>query len=371
MKRTPLNEEHRKLGAVLTDFHGWEMPLRYRSIPEEHLQVRSASGLFDLCHMGRLEICGPDASVWLQGVLTNDFDAIPMGRARYTLILNERGTVIDDAILYKLPGLILLVVNASNRPAVISWLEEHKNRLDAHLIDRSEEWAMISIQGPESVEILPRIVEDLDADWRAMKYYAIATAKVFGETAWIARTGYTGEDGFEVYLDARLGARFWRETLEIGGDRIAPAGLGARDTLRLEAGMALYGNDIDDTTDPYEAGLGFAVKLNKGDFVGRDALIARKERGPERKLCGFKVAGRRIARQGMEIRRGERVVGRITSGAPSPTLKYPIAMGYLTSELAQQEPDDLTVDIRGRTEILRIHPLPFFSRTRKSPPKGV
>ncbi len=379
MNQTPLHGEHLESGAVLTDFHGWKMPIRYRSIPEEHLQVRRSGGLFDLCHMGRLEIRGPESTAWLQRVLTNDVEAIPMGRARYTLILNEDGTIIDDALIYRLPELTLLVVNASNRPAVVTWLEEHRRGLDAQLVDRTHDWAMIAIQGPESVailsevlsEVLSGVVECPDADWESMKYYSIASANFFGEPAWIARTGYTGEDGFEVYLEAGHAAALWRRTLEVGGDRVAPIGLGARDTLRLEAGMPLYGNDIDDTTDPFEAGLDFAVKLEKGDFVGRDALIRRKKEGPTRRLRGFTVDGRRVARQGMDIRQGERVVGRITSGAPSPTLEVPIAMGYLASELTDTSggPEELHVDVRGRLEILKPTPLPFFSRTRKTGPK--
>ncbi len=365
MNQTPLNAEHVRLGAVLTDFHGWEMPIRYGSIPEEHLQVRRSAGLFDLCHMGRLEVRGPEATTWLQRVLTNDVEAIPMGQARYTLILSEGGTIIDDALIYRHPELTLLVVNASNRPQVVGWMEEHRGGLDAQLLDRTAEWAMIAIQGPESVAVLSEALESPDAAWRRMKYYSIAPATFLGERGWIARTGYTGEDGFEVYLDADHAAELWTRTLEAGGDRVAPIGLGARDTLRLEAGMPLYGNDIDDTTDPFEAGLDFAVKLDKGDFIGRDALVRRRKAGPTRRLRGFTVQGRRVARQGMEIRQEGRAVGRITSGAPSPTLGVPIAMGYLAAAVADSAPDNLRVDVRGKLEGLQLTPLPFFSRTRK------
>ena len=368
MNQTPLSAEHRKLGAVLTDFHGWEMPIRYGSIPEEHLLVRRSAGLFDLCHMGRLEVSGTESTAWLQRVLSNDVESVPMGGARYTLILNEGGTIIDDALIYRHPELTLLVVNASNRAAVISWMEEHRGGLDAELVDRTPEWAMVAIQGPESIALLPEVVEKLDGDWQSMKYYSITAATIFGEPAWVARTGYTGEDGFEIYLESGRAAALWTRLLEVGGDRIGPIGLGARDTLRLEAGMPLYGNDIDATTDPYEAGLGFAVKLEK-EFIGRDALIRRRDAGLTRRLCGFTVDGRRVARQGMEIRQGERVVGRITSGAPSPTLGVPIAMGYLEAELADADPEDLCADVRGKLAPLRLTPLPFFSRKRKKAPK--
>ena len=366
VERTCLAGEHRALGATLVDFHGWEMPIRYGSIPEEHLKVRLTAGLFDLCHMGRLEITGKQASEWVGRVTTGDIDALKPGAARYTLVTNEFGTIIDDAIVYKLPTSLLVVVNASNRTTVIDWMESHRGTLDAKLIDRSQEMAMIAIQGPQSTRILPEAVEKLHCDWDGMKYYSIAAARVQGKDAWIARTGYTGEDGFEVYLDAEDAPALWRNLLEIGGDSLGAIGLGARDTLRLEAGMPLYGHELDTTTDPFEAGLGFAVKLGKEvDFLGQASLKARKEKGPGRKLTGFRVESRRVARQGMKILEGGETVGIVTSGAPSPTLGYPIAMGYLERRVAERDAPRLKVDIRGNLEALAIVPLPFYSRTRR------
>ena len=376
MQKTPLNAVHRELGAVLVDFHGWEMPVRYDSIPKEHEQVRQHAGLFDLCHMGRLELRGPGATAWLQRVLTGDVATLKPSRARYSLILNDEGRIIDDVIVYRLPESLLLVVNASNRATVVDWLTRHRNDLDAELVDRTGEWAMIALQGSESASLLPEVMGELERPWDSIKYYSIAAGKFRGRTAWVARTGYTGEDGFEVYLDAADAADLWREILERGGKRVRSIGLGARDTLRLEAGMPLYGNDIDTTTDPYEAGLGFAVKTEKQPpFIGRDALLTRSQCGLKRRLCGFRMQSRRVARHGMEIFHKDRRVGVITSGAPSPTLGFPIAMGYLASEIGgddssgeappSQPANDLFVDIRGRREALQLHSLPFYSRLRK------
>jgi len=370
LAQTCLASEHRALGAAMVDFNGWEMPIRYGSIPEEHQKVRLSAGLFDLCHMGRLEVTGPDAAKWVQSVITNDYDAMAPGDARYTLIVNEGGTIIDDAIVYKLPDSVFLVVNASNRLAVIDWMEAHKgapdSRLNAALTDRSKDLAMIAIQGPQSIRILPSCVERTDKPLDEMRYYSITAAQVLGKHAWIARTGYTGEDGFEVYLDAEDAPALWRQVLEVGGNRIAPIGLGARDTLRLEAGMPLYGHELDLSTDPFEAGLGFAVKLEKPvPFVGQEALRQRKAAGPSRRLTGFRVSSKRVARQGMKILGPAGEAGAVTSGAPSPTLGAPIAMGYLKTGLKPEELSALKVDIRGNEEALEVVPLPFYSRTRK------
>lgn len=370
LERTCLADEHLRLGAQMVDFHGWEMPVRYGSIPEEHLKVRISSGLFDLCHMGRLEITGADAALWINRVLSNDYDALKPGEARYSLICNEGGTVLEDVIVYKLPepalSSILLVVNASNRPAVLQWMQAQKGSLQAKLVDRSSDLAMISIQGPQSVRILPACLEKSDLPLEAMKYYSITHAQVLGKSAWVARTGYTGEDGFEVYLESGDAPTFWRQLLEVGDNRIAPIGLGARDTLRLEAGMPLYGHELDLTVDPFEAGLGFAVKLEKTvPFVGQEALRARKAAGPARKLTGFRVQSKRPVRQGMKILGSAGEVGYVTSGAPSPTMGCPIAMGYLQTGLNSEELSLLKADVRGHLEPLEVVPLPFYSRTRK------
>lgn len=345
------------------------MPLRYGPIPEEHQKVRLCSGMFDLCHMGRLEICGPGAEEWVDRVFTNDVSRVAAGNARYGLVTTEEGTVIDDAIAYRLPHSILLVVNAANRERVKDWMGAHKTESEAELADRTMEWAMIAVQGPQSSRIVPPLFDQPQKPWSELRYYQILSASFEGHPAWVARTGYTGEDGFEVYLAAEDAVAFWHRALEEGGNRIAPIGLGARDTLRLEAGMPLYGQEIDETTNPFEARLGFAVKLDKKTaFVGQDRLRALKKEGLSRRLCGLRVAGRRVARQGMRIYCGERDVGVITSGAPSPTLGYPIAMGYVEVEAekaVKSHRASLTVDLRGRREEVTLEALPFYSRTRK------
>lgn len=353
----------------MVDFHGWAMPLRYGSIPDEHRKVRLSAGLFDLSHMGRLEIAGPDAAAWTDRAITNDYAAMKPGAARYTLIANERGNILDDAIVYKLPDRAFLVVNASNRKKIVDWLLDAQGDLDARLTDRTADLAMVSIQGPQSVRILPAALESFEGDWEAMRYYSIARARIRGKEAWVARTGYTGEDGFEVYLDAEDAPAFWRSVLEIGGNRIAPIGLGARDTLRLEAAMPLYGNEIDEGTNPFEAGLSFAVKLEKAvPFIGQEALRAIAKGPLARRLRGFRVLGGRVARAGMSVyleTDSSRPVGRITSGAPSPTLGYPIALGYLDASVGERDYGALVVDVRGRRERLQVEALPFYSRTRR------
>ena len=355
---------------MLIDFHGWEMPVRYTSIPQEHQQVRESAGLFDLCHMGRLAISGPQAEEWLQALITNDTAAIETGNARYTLFCQEDGTILDDAIVYRLEESFLLVVNASNTTKIIDWMTSHRDGREAELEDLTRSEAMIAIQGPDALACTIPLLEAPESAWDSLGYYQIISAQYESEPVLAARTGYTGEDGLELYLAGDPGVRLWRQLLETGGNRTAPIGLGARDTLRLEAGMPLYGNDIDETTNPYCAGLGFAVKLDKETpFPGQQKLREIKETGPREKLCGFIVESRRIARTGMEIYAGDEKVGRSTSGAPSPTIQEPIAMGYLDCDyldrLAGGQAPEPEVDLRGKREKLRLEHLPFFSRKRK------
>ncbi len=364
--RTPLYDAHVRAGATMVDFHGWEMPIRYSQIPVEHQKVRLSAGLFDLCHMGRLEVTGRDAVRWVNGLITNDLEAMKPGDARYSFMVNEKGTILDDLIVYRMEDTVLVVANASNREKIVAWMNAHKPAdADATLVDRTREWAMVSVQGPQAVRILTPLVRltDLGA-WDLLDYYKITRAETLGKPVLLARTGYTGEDGFEIYHPAELGPDLWDTILEAGGARIAPIGLGARDTLRLEAGMPLYGNELDETVIPYEAGLGFAVKLKKAaPFIGRDALAEAQAKGVSRRIVGFRVDSRKVARQGMPIYRGEEKVGTITSGIPSPTLGFPIAMGFLDSKVT--EPDGLVVDIRGARARIIPEPLPFFSRTRR------
>ncbi len=375
-EHTALFDEHRALDAVMVDFHGWKMPLRYGSIPAEHLRVRETAGLFDLGHMGRLRLRGSGAQAWLQRVLTNDTSLLNIGDARYTLICAEDGGIIDDAIIYRLPAEWLLVVNASNRRRVLEWLEQHHEGDDAELTDAGVDEAMIAIQGPRAREIATPLFESPTRDWADLGYYQILSARFAGAPVDVARTGYTGEDGYEIYLRSDLGPTLWRRLLEAGGADISAIGLGARDTLRLEAGMPLYGNEIDETTTPYDAGLGFAVKLDKPlPFTGSKRLRQVKADGPGVCLRGFRVDGRRIARRGMTIFAGDDTVGHVTSGAPSPTLGVPIAIGRLDRRYAARLDGGLAtdddpvpppeVDLRGRREKLLPEALPFFSRTRK------
>ena len=366
MERTPLYEQHVQAGANMVDFHGWEMPIRYGQIPAEHQKVRLSAGLFDLCHMGRLEFIGKDAEKWVQSVVTQDLATMKVGDARYSLVCNDEGGILDDVIVYKLPHSTLLVVNASNREKIVSWFEAHRpSDCDATLVDRSREWGMIAVQGPQTVRILSELVKLPEfSNWDHFDYYHVARGLALGKEILVARTGYTGEDGVELYAPTELTASLWNAVLESGGPRVAPVGLGARDTLRCEAGMPLYGNELSEQTNPYEAKLGFAVKLEKPvPFVGQGALKAIKAAGVARRLVGFRVDSRRVARGGMTLFRGEEQVGVITSGIPSPTLGFPIALGYLDSKVT--EPDGLWVDIRGIRSRVNPEPLPFFSRTRR------
>ncbi len=366
MQRTPLHDAHVRAGATMVDFHGWEMPIRYGQIPLEHQKVRLSAGLFDLCHMGRLEFSGPDAVRWVQSVVTNDVEAMKPGDARYSLMTNDAGGILDDLIIYRLESSLLVVCNASNREKVIAWMESHRPPgLEAALADHTFEQAMISVQGPQSVRILTPLLRLTDVGgWDLLDYYHISRAEALGREVLLARTGYTGEDGFEIYYPAAVAQDLWDAILEAGGARISPIGLGARDTLRLEAGMPLYGNDIDESHNPYEAGLGFAVKLKKATpFVGQAALAAVKEHGVARRLIGFRVDSRKVARQGMPVLHGEEKVGWVTSGIPSPTLGFPIALGYLDSKVV--DPEGLMVDIRGSRARIIPEPMPFFSRTRQ------
>ncbi len=363
MPRTCLYENHLKAGATMVDFHGWEMPIRYTQIPQEHQKVRLSAGLFDLCHMGRLEFSGPGAEEWVQSVVTTDVSRIEIGHARYSLICDPNGGIIDDIIIYRLPKSLFLVVNASNRDTVKPWFEEHKGGRDAELTDRSEELGMLSIQGPQYVRILTPLVEWTEHALGKLPYYHIMKAKILGKRAFLATTGYTGENGFEIYLPSEAAPEFWDKLLETGNGLVAPIGLGARDTLRVEAGMPLYGNELTRETNPFEAGLGFAVKLQKPiPFIGQEALARLGAEGPKRKLVGLRIFSKKVARQGMPIYNGEPAVGIVTSGIPSPTLGFPIAMGYVDKNT--QVSDNLEVDVRGTRVQARLEPLPFFSRTR-------
>ena len=373
VKHTPLYDIHRELGATLVEFAGHMMPLRYGSETAEHQAVRTAAGLFDLSHMGEIFVTGPRAAAALDYALVGHISALRVGRARYTMLCDAAGGVLDDLIVYRLaPETFMVVANAANAATVLATLTDRAGRFggeptqdgreaDAVVADRSDAYALIAVQGPTAQRILAKHTDDPLGE---LKYYAIMAGQVAGIDVLIARTGYTGEDGFELFTSASDAPRLWRE-LAASPEPPAPAGLSARDTLRLEAGMPLYGNELTTETTPYDAGLGRVVKLDKpGDFVGRAALAARADTPEGRSLVGLVARGRRVPRHGYEVvmaaENGGTPCGVVTSGAPSPTLGKPIAMAYLN---AQTEPAHLAVDIRGKPEPVDVVPLPFYRRS--------
>jgi aminomethyltransferase len=366
--QTALNDLHRRIGARMVDFAGWDMPVQYAGgIVAEHNAVRSACGLFDLSHMGRVYLRGQDAFALAQRCITRDLSQLRSGEAAYGLLCSREGGILDDVIAYLLgEAEVLFVFNASNRQKDVDWFQEQRDEANllAAIDDRTFETALIGVQGPRAQELLqPLCSADLDA----MAGYSFAEAAVGGSPALVARTGYTGEDGFEVYVEAGDAAPLWQELSAAGA---APCGLGARDTLRTEAGMPLYGHEIDETSNPYEAGLGWTVSLAKAELAGRDSLARLKEQGPSRRLVGLLVdAGGGVPRPGFPVLAGGRQVGQLTSGTFSPTQRANIAMGYVSRDLA--EPGTrLSLDIRGREVGATIAKLPFVPhRTRPRAPK--
>ena len=362
---TPLADEHRALGAKLIDFAGWLMPVQYTGILEEHRAVRERAGLFDLSHMGELFLEGPQAGEALAYALVTNPPALAIGRAHYSMIVAPDGGILDDLIVYRLGDESFLVVaNAGNAQLVSDTLAERIAGHRAVLDDRALATSLVAIQGPLAGQILAPFT---DVDLASLRYYAIAEGSVAGIPALVARTGYTGEDGFEIFVENGRAVELWRTLLEAGRPAgLVPVGLGARDTLRLEAGMPLYGNDLDRSTNPFEAGQGRVVKLDKpGDFVGRAALERVARDGVARRLVGMVVKGRGIARHGYPIRvTGEdRQSGVVTSGTQSPTLGVPIAMGYVAT--ADGEPGTMVdVLIREQPVPAQVVPLPFYRRAR-------
>jgi aminomethyltransferase len=363
LHETPLREHHVALGARMIDFAGWLMPVQYAGILEEHRAVRQRAGLFDLSHMGELFLEGPEAGTALAGALITNPPALAEGRAQYSMIVAPDGGIIDDLIVYRLAiERFLVVANASNARTVSDALAERITGFKAVLDDRSLAMSLVAIQGPRSVEIMRPLT---DVDLATLRYYAIAEGTVAGIPALLARTGYTGEDGFEVFVDNGRAVELWDALLAAGSaSGLAAIGLGARDTLRLEAGMPLYGNELDRTTNPYEANLGRVVKLDKpGDFVGRAALEKVAREGVARRLVGLVMRGRGIARHGYPVFRGDRPTGIVTSGTQSPSLGEAIAMAYLATSDA--EPGTMVdVEIRGQRVPAEVVALPFYQRPR-------
>ena len=375
---------HEQLGATMTAFAGWQMPLRYGSETAEHHAVRRAAGLFDLSHMGEITVTGPGAGAALDHALTGYLSVVRLGRARYTMICAEDGGVLDDLVVYRQGEQEFLVIaNASNTATVAGALAERAAGYDAAVLDATGDYALIAVQGPAAAGILapltelepgpaePNGAEPNGAELGAMKYYAGAFGEVAGRKVWVARTGYTGEDGFELYTRPQDAEHVWTAVAAAGaGAGLVPAGLAARDTLRLEAGMPLYGNELGPDVTPFEAGLGRVVKFDKpGEFTGREALAARAASGPRQQLAGLRIASRRIARHGYPVLADGRPIGTVTSGAPSPTLGVPIAMAYLDHHAfdgtaASLAGAVLTVGIRGEAVPAHLTDLPFYSRRR-------
>jgi aminomethyltransferase len=359
LQRTPLHGEHLRLNGKMVPFAGYEMPVQYPSgITAEHNAVRTAAGLFDVSHMGEFEVRGERRFDFVQHVTTNDVSKLEVGQAQYSTMVNERGTVIDDLLVYRFPEHLMLVVNGSNRPKDWAWVSRHAAAFGVEVADRSDDIALLALQGPNAQRILARLT---DADLDAIRYYHFAEGQVDGVPAVISRTGYTGEDGFELYVAAADAAALWRRLLEVGAeDGLVPCGLGSRDSLRLEMGMALYGNDLDEDHTPLEAGLGWVTKLGKGEFVGREALAAQKEAGVQRKLVGFRLKERGFPRPHYAVSHEGRVVGEVTSGTLSPTLGEGIGMAYVSAELAQPG-TELGIVIRDRAVPAEVVKPPFHT----------
>ncbi len=362
MKRTVLYPVHKQLGARLIPFGGWEMPVEYTGIAKEHTAVRTAAGLFDVSHMGEFEVRGPEALDLIQFVTTNDASKLADGQAQYSAMAYPHGTVVDDLLVYRHDAeYFLLVVNASNIKKDFEWISSH-NRVDATLDDISDRTTLLALQGPKALEILQPLTE---AQLDRIPYYHFVRSAVLGADAIVSRTGYTGEDGFELYCAAENSEHIWNGVCDAGKlSGLLPAGLGARNTLRLEARMLLYGNDMDGTTTVLEAGLGWIVKFDKGEFIGRDALMKQKQEGVRRRLVGFEMRVREIARDRYPVYVNGREAGHVTSGAPSITLKKNIGLAYLPSDHASIG-STFQVMVRSKLCESQVVRTPFYKREER------
>ncbi len=359
VRKTPLHDCHVEAGGRMVEFAGWRMPVQYSGVIEEHRAVRGAAGLFDVSHMGEIRVAGPRAEAALDRLTPNNVARLRPGRAHYSGLLTERGTYLDDLLVYRLSDEeFLLVVNAANAGRDLAWLRDRADSA-AEVRDVSEDYALLALQGPRSEEILRPLTA---VDLAGLKYYGFAAGEVDGRQALISRTGYTGEDGFELYVGPADAADLWRRLLAAGAaSGLLPAGLGARDTLRLEAAMALYGHELDESTTPLEASLEWTVKWKKGDFVGREALLEQRASGPARQLSGFEISGRGIARQGSAVLVDGTPVGAVTSGTWSPTLEKAIGLAYVEAGTAAPG-REIELEVRGRKLPGRLVELPFYRR---------
>ena len=357
MKRTPLYAVHKNLNAKFIEFGGWEMPIQYSSIVAEHLAVRSIVGLFDLSHMGEIEVSGQGANELVQKLSTNDVSRLSNGRVLYTLFCNEAGGIVDDLLIYRhADNRYMLVVNASNIEKDLAWVESC-NDTGAEVKDMSEDTALIALQGPKAIDLLNPLVPERDVS--EIPYFRFTVDEVAGAPTVISRTGYTGEVGFELYVPASDAEHLWTAlypaVIAAGGQ---PVGLGARDTLRLEAGLRLYGTDMSDDTNPFEVGLGKFVRFKNRRFIGKSALVAQKKKGIAKQMIGFQMLDRAVARAGYAIYQGDERIGSVTSGAPSPSLKCSIGFASIESQ-AISENEKIDVEIRGKLHPAKIVEVPF------------
>jgi len=365
LKKTPLNKAHRELGGKMVDFGGWDMPVQYEAgVISEHLRTRQHSGLFDVSHMGEFWVEGEDAIKFVDKLTTNDVTKLVDGQAHYSALTRENGTVVDDLLVYRFDqDKLLLVVNASTTDKDWDWITSHKSDENITLTNASVDYCQIAVQGKDALEIVQKLT---DTNLQGIKYYHFTTGKVDGVEAIISRTGYTGEDGFEVYADKDYAEQLWNKFLEIGnyGDDngILPCGLAARNTLRLESAMSLYGHEISDEITPLEANLGWICKL-KTDFIGRDALVKQKEAGLTRKLVGFEMIDKGIARDGFDVFIDDKKVGAVTSGSPAPFLKKNIGLAFVPIEFANLG-QEIKIDVRGKHLAAEIVPIPFYKREK-------
>jgi aminomethyltransferase len=361
LEKTPLNAAHRRLGARMVDFGGWDMPVEYSGIIAEHMAVRNAVGVFDVSHMGEIEVRGPQALALVDFVTTNAAARLQDGQAHYSGLLYPNAGFVDDILVHRLAAdHYLLCVNASNQRKDYDWIVS-QNSFGAEVEFASEKYVQIAIQGPRALAALSRLTE---TDLAAIRYYWFARGQVGGAPALIARTGYTGEDGFEIYIPPGEGPRIWNAVLEAGREEgVLPCGLGARNTLRLEAAMSLYGHEINESITPYEANLGWIVKLDKGDFIGRDALARQKTEGVARRVVGFEMRGRGIGRDGYRVFAAGQDAGWVTSGSPSPLLQKNIGLCMLpVAHAAEGRP--IEVEVRERRVEAEIVPTPFYRRKK-------
>lgn len=362
LKRTPLHDVHVALGAKIVPFAGYEMPVQYpQGITAEHKAVRESCGMFDVSHMGEVIVKGPDAIRFVSSVTSNDVAALAIGQIHYSTLLRADGTIVDDLLVYRYADHLMLVINASNRDKDIAHMKAHLAGFDCTMDDISDNVALLAIQGPDAAAIVQSLA---DQPLDAVKYYRFTEGKVAGIPATISRTGYTGEDGFELYFDASRAVDMWNAVMATG--KVTPTGLGARDSLRLEAGLCLYGNELDDRTTPVEAGLNWIIKLGKSEpFLGRDVIARQHSEGTDRKLVGFTIDERAIPRHGYPVIYGGVSFGEVCSGTMSPTLGAPIGMCYLPAAAAVLG-TTFEIDIRGKKLPARVVKLPFYKRPART-----